>query len=124
MPVIIGIGMDLIEVDRVNRCIQFPRFVQRVFTANEQEYMQSRNMNPQTAAGIFAAKEAVAKALGTGFGRIHWTDIEILRNEAGRPYVMLYGEAQEELRHLGGGRLWVSITHLKALAAAQAVIEE
>ncbi len=120
---IVGIGIDLIEVDRVARCIIKPRFLDKVYTVKEQEMLFERKMNGQTAAGIFASKEAVSKALGTGFGPIHWTDIEILKEESGRPYVVLHGIAHKVFLDLGGQQIWLSITHTRQYAAAQVVLE-
>ncbi len=74
-------------------------------------------------AGSFAAKEAVSKALGTGIGEIGWREIEILRDHNGKPYVELHGRAFECLERMPANKVWVSITHLRSLAAAQAVIE-
>jgi holo-[acyl-carrier protein] synthase len=121
--VIAGIGLDVVETARLKRSIENPRFVQRVYTALEQEYLMERKNNAQTAAGIFAAKEAVSKALGTGFGRVRWLDIEILRDDRGKPYAVLKGNALERMRDIGGKKVLVTITHIKELAAAQAVIE-
>lgn len=120
---IVGIGLDMIETARVKRSIENPRFLQKVYTELEQEYLQERKNNAQTAAGIFAAKEAVSKALGTGFGSIRWLDVEILRDERGKPYAVLHGNALEQMRTIGGKTVLVTITHIKDLAAAQAVIE-
>ena len=120
---IIGIGLDMIEVARIKRSLDNPRFLDKVFTSLEQEYILSRHMNAQTAAGIFAAKEAVSKALGTGFGSIRWTDVEILREELGRPYAILRDSALSQMQNMGGRTVWVSITHIKDYAAAQAIIE-
>lgn len=120
---IIGIGLDLIEVPRIKKALENRRFMAKVYSSKEQEYLLKHKLNPQSAAGIFAAKEAVAKALGTGLGTIAWTDIEILKKDSGSPYVRLKGSAREKLKDLGGVNVLVSITHLKDLAAAQAVIE-
>ena len=121
--VIVGIGLDLIETARVKRSMENPRFLQKVYTPSEQEYLLDRNRNAQTAAGIFAAKEAVSKALGTGFGNTRWLDVEILRDDLGKPYAVLNGSARERMRAIGGKNILVSITHIRDLAAAQAVIE-
>ena len=120
---IVGVGIDIIEVDRVSRAISNPRFVDRVYTRAEQELLQARRLNAQTAAGSFAAKEAAAKALGTGFGAIHWTEIEVLRTAEGRPHLVLYGSALSRFHALGGHPLWVSISHTAAYAAAQVILE-
>ena len=120
---IIGIGLDMVEVARIKRSLDNPRFLDKVFTPLEQEYILSRAMNAQTAAGIFAVKEAVSKALGTGFGCVRWTDVEILREEQGRPYAILKDTVLIQMQSMGGKSVWVSITHIKDYAAAQAIIE-
>lgn len=120
---IVGTGIDIIEVERIKRACQRVGFLQRVYTDREREYFQTRGNNPQTIAGNFAIKEAVMKALGTGFGKVGWQDIEALRKEAGKPYVILHGRAASYLSKIGGVRVWVSISHIKELAVAQAIIE-
>jgi holo-[acyl-carrier protein] synthase len=120
---IIGIGLDLIETERIKASMNKPRFMDKVYTKEEQKYLLERNENAQSAAGIFAAKEAVSKALGTGFYPIRWKEIEILRDDLGKPFVKLHGAALERFNAMGGKRALVSITHIKDLAAAQAVIE-
>lgn len=118
-----GIGIDIIEVCRIENSIRNPKFVNKIFTAKEQEYLLKRNMNKLTAAGMFSAKEAVSKALGTGFGKVKWTDIEILKEAGGKPYAVLHGAAAQTLKSMGGTRVFVSIAHIKEYALAQAVIE-
>ncbi|HHU77682.1 MAG: holo-ACP synthase [Caldicoprobacterales bacterium] len=120
---ILGIGLDMIETARVKKSLKNPRFIDKVYTSEEQKYLSSRNGNAQSAAGIFAAKEAVSKALGTGFGAVRWKEIEILRNGRGKPYARLHGAALKRMKDMGGRHVHVSITHLKELAAAQAIIE-
>lgn len=120
---IIGIGIDIIEIKRICRACDNPRFMQKIFTASELEYFKSRKNNPQTTAGSFAAKEAVSKALGTGFGEFGWKEIEILRKNEGSPYVNLYSRAAEHLEKIGGKRIHISISHSREYAVAQALIE-
>ena len=112
-------GIDLIEVERFRS--QKPeirqRFLSRVYTEAELAYCGE---NDQHLAGRFAAKEAVAKALGCGIGAVSWKDIEILNDEQGAPVLQLHGSAAE-LAARSGLRSWsVSITHLKEYAAAVA----
>ncbi|NLX69464.1 MAG: holo-ACP synthase [Clostridiales bacterium] len=121
--VIVGTGIDIIEVERIRKACINPRFPKKVFTDREWEHIESRGKNMQTVAGNFAAKEAVAKALGTGFGKVGWKDIQIFRKPDGRPYVELSGQALFYMSKLGGKRVWISISHIKELAVAQAVIE-
>jgi len=120
---ILGIGLDIIETARVERALKNPRFMNRVYTAGEQEYIENRKGNVQSAAGIYAAKEAVSKALGTGIGPISFQEVEIVWRENGKPSVKLTGNALKLLQDMGGKRIMVSITHIKDLAAAQAVID-
>jgi len=121
--VIVGTGIDIIEVERVKNACGNLRFFQKVFTEREREYFINHRNNAQTVAGSFAAKEAVMKALGMGFGVIGWKDIEVLRYPNGKPYVVLHDRAAYELSKLGGSRIWVSISHIKGLAVAQVIIE-
>ncbi|NLB43138.1 MAG: holo-ACP synthase [Clostridiales bacterium] len=120
---ILGIGLDLIETARVESKLVNSRFLDKVYTSSEQEYILARKQNGQSAAGIFAAKEAVSKALGTGFGTVRWTEIELVQDSKGKPCVNLSGAAQQRLEEMGGKQVLVSITHIKDLAAAQAVVE-
>lgn len=121
--VIVGTGIDIIEVERIKNACGKTRFLERVFTEREREYFKSRRNNLYTIAGSFAAKEAVMKAMGTGLGGVGWKDIEVLHGTDGRPYVQLHGRAAHRLSSLGGKRIWISISHIKELAVAQAVIE-
>jgi holo-[acyl-carrier protein] synthase len=120
---IIGVGTDIIEVERIEKAAKKETFLQRVYTNNERDLFQQRNNSAQTMAANFAGKEAVAKALGTGFGVISWTDIEILRNELGKPMVNLRGKAREICKQYGQINVHISLAHLKALASAYVVIE-
>ena len=121
---IVGTGIDLIEVERIRGALNKPGFLERVYTKAEQEYLTEKKQSPECAAGIFAAKEAVAKALGTGFHGFGLRDIEIVHDALGRPAVRLYGGAESRRQEIHCGRLHVSITHIKSMAAAQAVAEE
>ena len=113
-------GIDLIRTTRlaeVNPTIR-ERFIQRVFTQEEQN--QARDDN-ETLSGIFAAKEAVSKALGTGIGKVAWQDIEILHEWNGEPLVHLHGNALLVAQNKGLKHWSVSITHDGGMAAAVAV---
>lgn len=121
---IIGTGIDIIEVERVAEAMKRKGFAERVFSVRELDFLKSRNMNSQTTAGGFAAKEAVSKALGTGFGLVSLREIEILHDEAGKPFVELCGGALAHMAKIGGKRLHVSISHVASTAVAQAIIEE
>ncbi|OQB23296.1 MAG: Holo-(acyl-carrier-protein) synthase [Firmicutes bacterium ADurb.Bin182] len=121
---VVGTGIDIIEVDRVSDAAERQSFFERVFTPQERAYFVKQNHNPQTIAGTFAAKEATAKALSAGFNGIKWQDIEILRDESGKPYVKLWNAAEKRMHDLGGKSIHISISHIKALAVAQAILED
>ena len=113
-------GIDTIEIARLKqiRPAIRERFIQRVFTAVE--VMQARDQN-DALSGIFAAKEAVSKALGTGIGLVHWRDIEIIHLPSGQPTVHLHGKAQLVAEELGLKEWSVSISHDRNKAIALAV---
>ena len=125
MSEIIGIGTDLCAVSRMERAIQKQHFYERVFFDGERAYLDAKeNARAQSAAAMFAAKEAVAKALGTGFirGIMPWT-IEVTHDEAGRPGIVLHDAARERMAQLGGVSVHLSLTHEGDMAMAFAVIE-
>lgn len=119
-----GIGLDLQQVDRVQRALENERFQQRVYTQSEQNYLASRGaMRAQSAAGMWAAKEAVLKALGIGIGQAALDEIEIGHDDSGAPVARLCGAALVRQRALGVDRVFVSITHDGGFAAAMCVTE-
>ncbi len=111
---ICGIGTDLIEIERIARLLQNPRFLERVYTKEEQRQLRSA----ESYAANFAAKEAYSKALGTGVSGFSLTDIEILRDERGKPYLLAYRGAA------CAGRVHVSLSHSREYAQAFVVVEE
>ena len=113
-------GVDLIEIERVQSTIQRygKRFLERVFTA--QELVEVGN-NTASLAARYAAKEAVAKALGTGIGPIAWREIEILHGPARQPLLHLHGEAQKLASEMGLDAWSVSLSHTQTHAIATAV---
>ena len=132
---IIGTGVDIVKIERFIDKEKQTRFMERVFSMREREYLAAKGVRgPQSMAGLFAAKEAVAKALGTGFAGFFPCDIEILHTPQGKPYVELHGKAHEILkkatpaasRRLKRRRCFaihVSISHSEADAIAFAVLE-
>lgn len=125
---IIGIGVDIIEIERVRQAIQNNKnFLSKLFTEKEIDYFISRNMNSEVIAGNFAAKEAVSKALGTGIRGFSFKDIEILRNELGKPEVILHNGAKSIGNKLVGNnnslRVHLSISHNNSNAIAYSVLE-
>ena len=122
---VLGIGCDIIEVDRIKKAMAKDRFLCRYFTDREIELIKKRSVScAHTAAGNFCAKEAVVKALGCGFGDIALKDVEILRNESGAPYALLHGGGRLLFEKLGASNLTVSISHSKGMAMAFAVVEK
>ncbi|MCL2838431.1 MAG: holo-ACP synthase [Oscillospiraceae bacterium] len=109
---IIGVGIDIIEVSRVSELMnRKENFLERNFTEAEREF----NLKSESVAGNFAAKEAFAKALGTGVRGFNLRDIEVLRNELGAPYILFRGERSNAQ---------VSISHTKTTAVAVVIITE
>ncbi|RKD25330.1 holo-[acyl-carrier-protein] synthase [Caminicella sporogenes DSM 14501] len=116
-----GIGIDIIEINRIYNAVKKERFLEKIFTDREIEYFKKINYNINTIAGSFAAKEAVAKALGTGIRGFRWIDIEIIRNKLGKPEVILYGKAKEIAHANGIQKILVSISHSREYAVSQAI---
>lgn len=111
-----GIGIDLCEIARMQRLLDEGRPLRRMFTDDEEAYIRGKGASAaQTMAGMFAAKEAVLKAIGTGM-TVPMTDIVIGHTELGQPVVTLAGQAAD-----CGGSVMISITHEAGMAAAMAV---
>lgn len=120
----IGLGIDLCRIGRMRRMMENEKFLSRFFSSEEQAYVSGRGrMGPDSAAAIFAAKEAAVKALGTGFGAVRPQDVVILHDASGQPYYDLRGAAQERMRELNGRRMHLSMTHEEDMAAAVAILE-
>ena len=125
MPETLGIGVDLCAVSRMERAIAKEHFLSRVFTEGERAYLQSRGRGiGQSAAAMFAAKEAVAKALGTGFsgGVMPW-NISVVHDEKGAPGAELTGAAKARMEQIGGRNVMLSLSHEGGNAIAFAVIK-
>ncbi|TWT95867.1 Holo-[acyl-carrier-protein] synthase [Botrimarina colliarenosi] len=123
---ILGIGADIIEVLRIAKMIERhgELFIGRVYTEHEIDYCASRKAATQHYAGRWAAKEAVLKALGTGWVRgISWRDVEVRNSAAGVPQVRLYGGARDVLERSGIERIHLTISHCRSHATAYAVAE-
>ncbi|HET7258802.1 MAG TPA: holo-ACP synthase [Candidatus Acidoferrum sp.] len=124
---IIGMGVDLAEVERVRKAIERhgEPFLRRVYTAAEREYCDGFRNKYERYAGRFAAKEAAMKALGTGWRRgVRWVDFEVVREKGGRPTIRLDGEARKIAGEMGVKRIALSITHTEAMALAQVIFED
>jgi holo-[acyl-carrier protein] synthase len=123
---IVAIGIDMIEIARLAAVFarRGNRFRDRVFTASEIAYCESRAAKMESYAARFAAKEAAMKALGTGWGDgVGWRDIEVRRSPAGVPSLAFHGRARERLNELGAERAHLSLTHSGDLALAQVILE-
>ena len=124
MPELLGVGVDLCGVARIERAIEKAHFYERVFTPEERAYLNQKGKGrAQSAAAMFAAKEAVAKALGTGFsgGVMPW-NISVVHDEKGAPSAELTGAAKERLEQIGGAGVRISLSHEEDSAIAFAVI--
>jgi holo-[acyl-carrier protein] synthase len=123
---VIGIGTDLIEIERVEASIaRFgERFLERIFTPGEIAYCMSKKSSAESFAARFAAKEAGAKALGTGISRgISWKEIEVRRQLGGKPTLHWSGKAAERAAAMGVVRTELSLTHSRSTAMAVVVVE-
>ena len=118
---VIGVGIDQIEVKRIQESLDRhgDHFLSKIFTLREQEYCLDKASPSPHYAARFAAKEAVSKALGTGFGKeFGWLDAEILNGEAGEPQMKFSPKAKELLSQKGASRALVSLTHLESIASS------
>ena len=121
---VIGIGIDIVEIKRIKAAIVREAFIKRVFTAGEAAYCSSRGVQQAASfAARFAAKEAVAKALGSGFAGGNIRDIEVIIGDGGKPGIVLHGSFAALAAKLGVTALHISLTHAQEYAAAQAVLE-
>jgi holo-[acyl-carrier protein] synthase len=127
IPMIVGIGTDLVEIARMRKALEQStgtRFLERILTPRERELaLKRKGRLAEFAAGRFAAKEAVVKALGCGIGKqVGFQDVEVLPNELGKPECRIPAEALERAGH-GNIRIHLSITHTEAIASAYAIVE-
>jgi holo-[acyl-carrier protein] synthase len=119
-----GIGVDIIEIARIRRNIETGKdgFLQKIFTDQEIAYCRTMHHADQHFAARFAAKEAVSKALSTGWsGEFRWKDVEILNDPAGQPHVMLHGALRQTL---GGASILLSMSHSESHVVAMALIQD
>jgi holo-[acyl-carrier protein] synthase len=123
---IYGIGIDLVEIARIEHAIARtgPRFIARIYTELEQQYCRSQALSVACYAARFAAKEAFVKALGTGLRQhMRWRDIEVQRDALGKPSVHLYGHLQAHCTEKGIHHIHLSLSHNASMAIAQVVLE-
>ena len=121
---IIGVGVDIVEIRRIKDAIERnDSFIEKLFNKEEIEYLKSRGLRPEYVAGRFAAKEAVSKALGTGFRGFNFRDIIIDRTTLGKPIVELKGKAKIIAEKNGNYKIHLSISHGEDNAIAYVVLE-
>ncbi len=124
---VLGLGTDLVEVHRIERSLQRfgDHFLARIYTTGEIAYCQARRKSSaESFAARFAAKEAGAKALGTGISRgVTWTEFEVIRHPGQAPQLVLSGRAAQIAANLGIGHLTLSLTHTRGLAMAVVIAE-
>lgn len=118
---ILGVGTDIVEIQRMEKSIENTGFLKKYFTEKENEFFLLKKYSPQSIAATFAAKEAVSKAFGTGFRGFSLKDIEILRDNLGKPYINLYNEAK---KLSNGAKLHLSLSHTSKNAVAFVVMEK
>ncbi len=124
---VLGMGTDLIEIERVKASVERfgERFLDKVFTPGEIAYCMRKKQPEESLAARFAAKEAGAKALGTGISRgISWKEIEVRREMGQRPTLHFSGRALEVAEAMGVKRVQLSLSHSRELALAVAVVED
>jgi len=124
--VILGTGIDIIEVARIAASYEKfgERFVNRILLPDEIAYCLTHKNPAPFIAARFAAKEAISKAFGTGIGAaLGWQDMEICKKESGEPFVVLHGKGKKLFESRGAKRLLVSLSHTQNYAVATAVLE-
>lgn len=124
---IVGSGIDLVEIGRIQHSLDKfgERFLDRVYTKAEQAYCLRKHNAAESLAARFAAKEAAAKALGTGISHgIAWREIEVQRAPSGRPSLQFHGRAAEYAKQIGVQNAALSLTHSRSTAMASVVLED
>ncbi|UTC61259.1 holo-ACP synthase [Treponema sp. OMZ 787] len=121
---ILGLGIDIVEVSRLEKWLSDKKLLERFFCKEEIEYVLSKENGAALSLAVrFAAKEAFGKALGTGLTGIELKDIAVSNDKAGMPYLKLSGTALEALNKKGGASCHLSLSHEKTTAAAVVIIE-
>lgn len=119
---IFGVGCDLCEIARIEKTDL--RFLEKCFTENEREYFSKKHNKFESIAANFAAKEAFSKALGTGMRGFSFSDIEVLRDSLGKPYINVYGGAKEMCNKEKISDIHISLSHTDTIALAYVVLEK
>ncbi|MFZ7988100.1 MULTISPECIES: holo-ACP synthase [Fusobacterium] len=120
---IVGIGNDIIEIERIEKAISKEGFKNKVYTQRELENIEKRGDRVETYAGIFSAKEAISKAIGTGVREFSLTDLEILNDDLGKPYVAVSEKLDKIIKDKKEDyQIEISISHSKKYATAVAIV--
>ena len=120
---IVGIGNDIIEIERIEKAISKEGFKNKVYTQKELENIEKRGDRVETYAGIFSAKEAISKAIGTGVREFSLTDLEILNDDLGKPYVVVSERLDKIIKDKKEDyQIEISISHSKKYATAVAIV--
>ena len=120
---IVGIGNDIIEIERIEKAISKEGFKNKVYTQRELENIEKRGNRTETYAGIFSAKEAISKAIGTGVREFSLTDLEILNDDLGKPYVVVSEKLDKIIKSKKEDyQIEISISHSKKYVIAMAII--
>jgi len=120
---IIGIGVDLVKIGRIEKAAKGSGFLERVFTEREREYCSRQKYPAQHYAARFAAKESILKAIGTGWsGGVRWIDMEVLHGEGGGPIVNLSGRVKDMMDLKGVKQVMLSYSHDEGYAVAQVIL--
>lgn len=115
-----GLGIDIVEIERIEKAMKKERFLLKLFTEKERLYIKNKGNRAETVAGLFASKEAVSKVLGSGVV-YSWTDIEIDHTDKGQPIVRLHGVAKEIANEKDIVTIHVSISHSECYAVSNAI---
>ena len=120
---IVGIGNDIIEIERIEKAISKEGFKNKIYTQRELENIKKRGNRAETYAGVFSAKEAISKAIGTGVREFSLTNLEILNDDLGKPYVVVSEKLDKILKNKKESyQIEISISHSKKYAIAMAII--
>lgn len=121
---LIGLGIDIIEHSRIKNMRLINDFIKKYFTENEQAiFFKNDKIKYKSIANNFAVKEAFSKALGTGIRGFLLNEVEVLRDEQGKPYITLYGKAKSVFESINGKNIFVSISDTDVISSAVVVIE-
>ena len=120
---IVGIGNDIIEIERIEKAISKEGFKDKIYTQRELENIKKRGNRVETYAGVFSAKEAISKAIGTGVREFSLTNLEILNDDLGKPYVVVSEKLDKIIKSKKEDyQIEISISHSKKYAIAMAIV--